>query len=35
LLAAGLIVFQHRSNIVRLNSGTELKLGDKGAKIEI
>lgn len=35
LLAAGLIVFQHRSNIVRLNAGTELKLGDKGAKIEI
>ena len=35
LLAAGLIVFQHRSNIGRLNSGTELKLGDKGAKVEI
>ena len=35
LLAAGLIVFQHRSNIMRLRSGTELKLGDKGAKIEI
>lgn len=32
LLAAGLIVFQHRSNIMRLQSGTELKLGDKGAK---
>jgi len=32
LLAAGLIVFQHRSNIVRLQSGTELKLGDKGAR---
>jgi glycerol-3-phosphate acyltransferase PlsY len=35
LLAAGLIVFQHRSNIKRLYSGTELKLGDKGARIEI
>lgn len=35
LLAAGLIIFQHRSNIVRLQSGTELKLGDKSAKIEI
>jgi glycerol-3-phosphate acyltransferase PlsY len=35
LLAAGLIVFQHRSNIMRLQSGTELKLGDKSAKIEI
>jgi glycerol-3-phosphate acyltransferase PlsY len=35
LLAAGLIIFQHRSNILRLQSGTELKLGDKGAKIEI
>jgi len=35
LLAAGLIVFQHRSNIVRLHAGTELKLGDKGARIEI
>lgn len=33
LLAAGLIVFQHRSNIMRLQSGTELKLGDKGAKV--
>ena len=35
LLATGLIVFQHRSNIARLQSGTELKLGDKGAKVEI
>ena len=33
LLAAGLIVFQHRSNIMRLQSGTELKLGDKGVKV--
>lgn len=34
LLAAGLIVFQHRSNIMRLQSGTELKLGDKSAKAQ-
>lgn len=34
LLAAGLIIFQHRSNITRLQSGTELKLGGKSAKIE-
>ena len=35
LLATGLIVFQHRSNIIRLQSGKELKLGDKGARVEI
>jgi glycerol-3-phosphate acyltransferase PlsY len=35
LLAAGLIIFQHRSNIMRLQSGTELKLGDKSAKVKI
>ena len=35
LLATGLIAFQHRSNIMRLQSGTELKLGDKSAKVEI
>jgi glycerol-3-phosphate acyltransferase PlsY len=35
LLAAGLIVFQHRSNIMRLQSGTELKLGDKSAKVKM
>jgi glycerol-3-phosphate acyltransferase PlsY len=34
LLSAGLIVFQHRSNIMRLQSGTELKLGDKSAKAQ-
>ena len=34
LLAAGLIVFQHRSNIMRLQSGTELKLGDKSVKAQ-
>lgn len=32
VLAAGLILFQHRSNISRLQAGTELKLGDKGAR---
>jgi glycerol-3-phosphate acyltransferase PlsY len=35
LLATGLIVFQHRSNIIRLQSGQELKLGDKSAKVDI
>ena len=35
LLAAGLIVFQHRSNIMRLQAGTELKLGDKSAKVNL
>ena len=34
LLAAGLIVFQHRSNIMRLQSGTEIKLGDKSARAQ-
>jgi len=34
LLAAGLIVFQHRSNIMRLKSGTELRLGDKSARAQ-
>jgi glycerol-3-phosphate acyltransferase PlsY len=32
VLAAGLILFQHRSNIMRLQAGKELKLGDKGAR---
>jgi len=32
LVAAGLIIYQHRTNIMRLQAGTELKLGDKGAK---
>jgi len=30
LVAAGLIIYQHRSNITRLQAGTELKLGKKG-----
>lgn len=33
LVAAGLIIYQHRANITRLQAGTELKLGDKGAKV--
>ena len=32
LVAAGLIIYQHRTNITRLQAGTELKLGDKGMK---
>jgi len=32
LVAAGLIIYQHRTNITRLQAGTELKLGDKGKK---
>jgi glycerol-3-phosphate acyltransferase PlsY len=30
LVAAGLIIYRHRSNITRLRAGTELKLGKKG-----
>ncbi len=33
LLAVGLIVFQHRTNIMRLQAGTESKLGDKSARV--
>jgi glycerol-3-phosphate acyltransferase PlsY len=33
LLAAGLIIFQHRSNITRLHAGTELKLGGRSGKV--
>jgi glycerol-3-phosphate acyltransferase PlsY len=33
LLAVGLIVFQHRTNITRLQAGTESKLGDKSARV--
>jgi len=29
LVAAGLIIYQHRSNIIRLHDGTELKLGKR------
>jgi acyl phosphate:glycerol-3-phosphate acyltransferase len=34
LLAAVLIVYQHRSNIARLQAGTENKLGDKGSRVK-
>jgi glycerol-3-phosphate acyltransferase PlsY len=33
LVAAGLIIYQHRTNITRLQAGTELKLGDRAGKI--
>jgi len=33
MVAAGLIIYQHRTNITRLQAGTELKLGDKGSKV--
>ena len=35
LVAVGLIIYQHRSNIQRLQAGKELKLGDKGSKVEL
>jgi glycerol-3-phosphate acyltransferase PlsY len=35
LIAVGFIIYQHRTNIQRLQAGTELKLGTKGAKIDI
>lgn len=35
LVAVGLIIFQHRTNIQRLQAGKELKLGTKGAQIDI
>jgi len=31
LVAAGLIIYQHRTNITRLQAGTELKLGDRNS----
>jgi len=34
LLAASLIIYQHRSNIQRLLSGTENRLGDKKARVK-
>jgi acyl phosphate:glycerol-3-phosphate acyltransferase len=34
LLAAALIVYQHRSNIARLLAGTELKIGDKSSRVK-
>ncbi len=35
LVAAALIVYQHRSNIIRLQAGTEAKLGDKKGMIDL
>jgi len=36
LVAAGLIVYQHRNNITRLQTGTELRLGaDKGKNTDL
>lgn len=35
LVAAALIVYQHRSNIIRLQAGTEAKLGDKKSRIDL
>ncbi|MBM3118881.1 MAG: glycerol-3-phosphate 1-O-acyltransferase PlsY [Chloroflexi bacterium] len=35
LIAAALIVYQHRSNINRLQAGTEAKLGEKGSKVDL
>ena len=35
LVAAGLIIYQHRDNISRLRSGTELRFGDKRAKLDL
>jgi len=32
LVAAGLIIYQHRSNITRLHDGTELKLGKRAGR---
>jgi len=34
LLAAALIFYQHRSNIMRLQAGTESRLGDKNARVK-
>ena len=34
LTAVAIIVYQHRANIQRLQAGKELKLGDKGARID-
>jgi glycerol-3-phosphate acyltransferase PlsY len=33
LVAAGLIIYQHRTNIARLQAGTELKLGVRVSKV--
>ena len=34
LVASGLIVFQHRDNIARLQNGTERKLGDRAEELQ-
>jgi glycerol-3-phosphate acyltransferase PlsY len=34
LLAVILIIYQHRSNILRLQSGTETRLGDKSSRVK-
>ena len=34
LLAAALIIYQHRSNILRLQAGTEARLGEKNARVK-
>jgi glycerol-3-phosphate acyltransferase PlsY len=34
LLAAALIIYQHRSNILRLQAGTEAKLGENKARVK-
>lgn len=34
LVAAALILYQHRSNIMRLQAGTELKIGDKNRRVK-
>ncbi len=33
LVAVALIIYQHRTNITRLQSGTELRLGDKNSRV--
>jgi len=35
LVAAALIIYQHRDNISRLQTGTELKLGDKSHRLDL
>jgi len=34
LLAAALIIYQHRSNILRLQAGTEARIGEKNARVK-
>ena len=35
LVAGGLIVYQHRNNISRLRSGTELRFGEKRGRLDV